>query len=111
MLCAIEMSIGINLILSTLVSFITKTDQIDVIAPIDRQAIRVMIFPHNPFVFFRKENKLSTPSGLDILILDNFAKRHGYQIEYVIEPNDSFNFNVFNSEELLEQFLESLNKS
>lgn len=107
---AMEISLGIKLILSTLVNFTPKWDSNDAIATIVQHKIRVLIFPHNPFVFYREENKSKIPSGLDILILDNFAKRHGYQIEY-IKANDSLSFNVFNSENQLEDLLELIKNS
>lgn len=99
-----KISLGINLILSTLVNCTSKLDPNDIIAPINQQKFRVMIFSHNPFVFYQEPDKPSTPSGLDISILDNFADRHGYQMEYV-QPNDSITFNVFNSDKLFDDFL------
>lgn len=99
-----EISLGINLILSTLVNFTSKLDPNDIIAPINQKKFRVMIFSHNPFAIYQEKDEPSTPFGLDILILDNFAKRHGYHIEYV-QPNDSFTFNVFNSDEFFDVFL------
>lgn len=54
----------------------------------DHSKISVLISKYEPFVFFTNETESQGPKGLDISILNNFAKKFNLQIEY-IQSNES----------------------
>lgn len=58
--------------------------------PVTNREIRVMISEHIPFGFFQENNIEVVPDGLDVLILENFAKKYGIRVEF-IATNESLN--------------------
>lgn len=69
----------------------------------ERRKLKIMISQRIPFAFNPNDNGVSGLRGLDILLLDSFAKQYNLHIEYV-----TFNISlteIFESEELMETFL------
>lgn len=68
--------------------------------------ITVMASQVHPYVFHDKQQSVR---GLDVDIIENFAKRFNFDIEYVIR-NKSLK-EVFSSEELFDKFVQSIQDS
>lgn len=70
--------------------------------------IRVMISDHIPYAINQQKDGLFKPQGLDITILNHFAKIHGLKLKY-IKANESLSY-VFSSAETIQYFLKSINE-
>lgn len=72
----------------------------------ETQKIKVLVSQRSPFAVLPSDDTNSqNPEGLDILILNEFAKRYGLEIEYSI--SDVLLHQVFSSNELAEYFFNS----
>lgn len=73
----------------------------------ETQKIRVLVSQRSPFAVLPTDDTITTqnPEGLDILILNEFAKNYGFEIEYSI--SDVLLHQVFSSNELAEYFFDS----
>lgn len=72
-------------------------------------AITVMIFDRFPFIIHSNESDSLKYCGLDILLLENFAKKYNLRMNYV-ETNVSVS-EVFTSEEHIKEFIENAEKT
>lgn len=66
-----------------------------------------MVSPAEPFAYFDAKNHYL--NGLDVKIINNFAKKYNLKINYVV-TNENLN-EAFNSENRVDNFLESIQKS
>lgn len=71
-----------------------------------KRELKVMISQRIPFITY--QNQSSQPKGLDILILEHFAKTHNFQIEYV-KSNESLH-EVSKSNKRMNDFFIKSNK-
>lgn len=72
----------------------------------ETQRIRVLVSQRSPFAVLPTDDaSAQNPEGLDILILNEFAKKYGLEIEYSI--SDVLLHQVFSSIELAEYFFNS----
>lgn len=73
----------------------------------DTRKIRVLVSQRSPFAVLQTDDPTSaqSPEGLDILILNEFAKKYGLEIEYSI--SDVSLHQVFSSDELAKKFFNS----
>lgn len=73
--------------------------------PVERE-IRIMIFEHIPYAINQQKDGSSKPYGLDISILDHFAKNRRLKLKYVT-ANESFS-EAFSSDVSLQHSLGSV---
>lgn len=64
--------------------------------------LTILVSQQNPFVIYSEKNNSCQPNGLDILILENFALKFDFDIEYLM-INETLN-EVFSSQKSTEEF-------